>query len=175
MLIIKDTERIPKQSRGYSVAIGNFDGFHKGHIAILNSLKKIAFQNKQISAIMSFSPHPREFFENQKENFNIYSRSDKINFLKKFDIDIYIEFNFDKNLQLELAKELANIFGYDFNIGRMDLSQHPFSTGNGNDVRITTRVDEKDPFNCFYFLIPCICKKNIFNIQSYNFRIKKTF
>ena len=60
-----------------------------------------------------------------------------------------LSFNFDKNLQLELAKELANIFGYDFNIGRMDLSQHPFSTGNGNDVRITTRVDEKDPFNCF--------------------------
>ena len=64
-----------------------------------------------------------------------------------------LSFNFDKNLQLELAKELANIFGYDFNIGRMDLSQHPFSTGNGNDVRITTRVDEKDPFNCLYSTI----------------------
>ena len=64
-----------------------------------------------------------------------------------------LSFNFDKNLQLELAKVLANIFGYDFNIGRMDLSQHPFSTGNGNDVRITTRVDEKDPFNCFYSTI----------------------
>ena len=36
-----------------------------------------------------------------------------------------LSFNFDKNSQLELAKELANIFGYDFNIGRMDLSQHP--------------------------------------------------
>ena len=64
-----------------------------------------------------------------------------------------LSFNFDKNLQLELAKDLANIFGYDFNIGRMDLSQHPFSTGNGNDVRITTRVDEKDPFNCLYSTI----------------------
>jgi len=64
-----------------------------------------------------------------------------------------LDFIFDKNIQLEISKNLAKIFGYDLNIGRIDLSQHPFSTGIGNDVRITTRLDETDPFNCFYSTI----------------------
>ena len=52
-----------------------------------------------------------------------------------------LNFSFDKKLQLEISNKLANIFGYDFNIGRIDLSEHPFSTGSGNDVRITTKID----------------------------------
>ena len=61
--------------------------------------------------------------------------------------------NFDKNIQLNLAKELAVIFGYDLNKGRIDLAVHPFSSGSGNDVRITTRTDPSDPFNCIYSTI----------------------
>ena len=61
--------------------------------------------------------------------------------------------NFDKNIQLSLAKELAVIFGYDLNKGRIDLAIHPFSSGSGNDVRITTRTDPSDPFNCIYSTI----------------------
>ena len=71
---------------------------------------------------------------------------------KKYQIN-EIDFIFDKNIQLEISNNLAELFGYNFNIGRIDISQHPFSTGSGNDVRITTRLDEKDPFNCFYSTI----------------------
>ena len=61
--------------------------------------------------------------------------------------------NFDKNTQLNLARELAITFGYDLNKGRIDLAIHPFSSGSGNDVRITTRIDPSDPFNCIYSTI----------------------
>ena len=86
------------EEKNLSLAIGNFDGFHKGHIAILNQLKKIATKNNQLSAILSFDPHPRKFFDKKNENFNIYSKIDKIKFLKKFNVDIYIEFKFDNKL-----------------------------------------------------------------------------
>jgi len=72
------------KEKNLCLAIGNFDGFHKGHVAILNSLKKIANKKNQTTAIMSFNPHPREFFESTIENFNIYTKSDKIRFLKKY-------------------------------------------------------------------------------------------
>ncbi|MCU9848663.1 carboxypeptidase M32 [Defluviimonas sp. WL0024] len=55
--------------------------------------------------------------------------------------------------QIGLARDLATAFGYDWNRGRLDLAVHPFSSGSGNDARITTRVVETDPFNCFYSTI----------------------
>ncbi|MEK9533139.1 MAG: carboxypeptidase M32 [Alphaproteobacteria bacterium] len=61
--------------------------------------------------------------------------------------------NFDHNIQLSLARELATTFGYNLNKGRIDLAVHPFSSGSGNDVRITTRTDQSDPFNCIYSTI----------------------
>ena len=55
--------------------------------------------------------------------------------------------------QLALARDLASAFGYDWTRGRLDLAVHPFSSGSGADVRITSRVNEADPFNCFYSTI----------------------
>ena len=55
--------------------------------------------------------------------------------------------------QLALTRELADAFGYDWTRGRLDKAVHPFSSGSGHDVRITTRVSESDPFNCFYSTI----------------------
>jgi carboxypeptidase Taq len=60
---------------------------------------------------------------------------------------------FGRDDQLALSRELATVFGYDWNRGRVDLAVHPFSSGSGQDVRITTRVNETDPFNCFYSTI----------------------
>jgi len=57
---------------------------------------------------------------------------------------------FPQAAQLALARELADAFGYDWSRGRLDLAVHPFSSGSGDDVRITTRVVESDPFNCLY-------------------------
>ena len=60
---------------------------------------------------------------------------------------------FASDTQLRLARRLATAFGYDWSRGRLDIAVHPFSSGSGNDVRITTRVAEADPFNCFYSTI----------------------
>ena len=60
---------------------------------------------------------------------------------------------FGQDDQLALSRELATVFGYDWSRGRVDLAVHPFSSGSGHDVRITTRVSETDPFNCFYSTI----------------------
>ncbi len=60
---------------------------------------------------------------------------------------------FSADAQMVLSRSLATAFGYDWSRGRLDLAVHPFSSGSGNDVRITTRVSEEDPFNCFYSTI----------------------
>lgn len=57
---------------------------------------------------------------------------------------------FDEAGQMDVSTLLAKTFGYDLNIGRIDKAVHPFSSGSGTDVRITTRTSPRDPFNCFY-------------------------
>lgn len=60
---------------------------------------------------------------------------------------------FDADAQMALAHVLAETFGYDFNHGRLDKAVHPFSSGSGQDNRITTRTSDDDPFNCIYSTI----------------------
>ncbi|MPL73779.1 carboxypeptidase Taq [Rhodobacter sp. 140A] len=60
---------------------------------------------------------------------------------------------FPEAAQLRLARICASAFGYDWSCGRLDIAVHPFSSGSGRDVRITTRVVESDPFNCLYSTI----------------------
>jgi carboxypeptidase Taq len=60
---------------------------------------------------------------------------------------------FDGAPQLALSEEVARAFGYDLTRGRIDLAVHPFSSGSGADVRITTRVDPADPLGCIYSTI----------------------
>lgn len=60
---------------------------------------------------------------------------------------------FSKEGQLELARALTATLGYDFDAGRLDLVVHPFCSGTRGDTRITTRVDDADPFNCLYSTI----------------------
>ncbi|WP_417743674.1 carboxypeptidase M32 [Salipiger sp.] len=60
---------------------------------------------------------------------------------------------FDEQAQMTLARTVAKTFGYEMARGRLDKSVHPFSSGSGDDVRITTRTNALDPFNCLYSTI----------------------
>jgi len=64
-----------------------------------------------------------------------------------------LDAEFAEDGQLAIARELALAFGYDLTRGRIDKAVHPFSSGSGSDVRITTRTAPRDPFNCFYSTI----------------------
>ncbi|MUV60765.1 carboxypeptidase M32 [Halobacterium sp. CBA1126] len=52
---------------------------------------------------------------------------------------------FDVDTQEELARDVLDTLGYDFEHGRIDTAPHPFSTGNQFDARVTTRFSEDDP------------------------------
>ncbi|MGH1425796.1 MAG: carboxypeptidase M32 [Pseudooceanicola sp.] len=60
---------------------------------------------------------------------------------------------YDESAQMALSAKLATTFGYDLSRGRIDKAVHPFSSGSGSDVRITTRTSVDDPFNCLYSTI----------------------
>ena len=52
---------------------------------------------------------------------------------------------YDTDVQEELSRDVLELLNYDFDRGRLDVSTHPFTSGNQFDCRVTTRFDESDP------------------------------
>ena len=67
MLVFKRTENIPKTNRGYSVAIGNFDGMHLGHQSVIEMARKTS--NKSSLGVVTFEPHPKQYFQKNQPKF----------------------------------------------------------------------------------------------------------
>ena len=61
--------------KGYATTIGNFDGFHKGHMALIEKIKTQAKKMDLKTKIITFNPYPFEFFKLEKNR--ILSELDK--------------------------------------------------------------------------------------------------
>jgi carboxypeptidase Taq len=61
---------------------------------------------------------------------------------------------YPKDQQMAFSRTILTAMGFDMNTGRLDESVHPFTCGIApTDVRLTTRVDERDPFSCLYSVL----------------------
>ena len=155
------------------LAIGNFDGFHKGHQAILRQVKDTSLKNNLSSAIMSFNPHPRTFFNNSNENFNIYTKEEKLIFLKKFDIDIYIDFEFNSNLsQLTPEDFVKNILVDKLNITNLVVGSE-FRFGKDRKGNVNTLNDLSKKYNYNVHLVDSIMLKDMSSKYSSSIIRKK--
>ena len=63
MRIFRHYDDVPPALRGAVVAIGNFDGAHRGHRALIAEAKMQAEARRSPLAVLSFEPHPQEFFK----------------------------------------------------------------------------------------------------------------
>ena len=112
-----------------NLAIGNFDGLHHGHQKIIERLIDQSNDMNIDSAIMSFLPHPRQFFSGQYDNFTIISDALKIKLLRQLGVKHYIVLNFDhliasltpeEFIEIILVKKLKMknlVVGHDFKFG----------------------------------------------------------
>ena len=72
--------------RNASIAIGNFDGVHLGHQSIIKLAKNMNLDSPL--GILTFNPHPREFFRPADTNFRLMNTETKNNRLKKLGIKL---------------------------------------------------------------------------------------
>ena len=76
--------KISKLYKRSSLAIGNFDGSHKGHQKVFKQAKKFAKKNKSKFGILTFSPLPIMFFNKKIKNYRLVSENEKLNLFKKY-------------------------------------------------------------------------------------------
>ena len=96
MLIFNSIENIPKEAYGYSVAIGNFDGMHLGHQSVIETARKT--RNKSSLGVVTFEPHPRQYFQKNQPIFRLMKSETRKRFLKSLEINALFELPFDYSL-----------------------------------------------------------------------------
>jgi len=80
----------------HAVTIGNFDGLHLGHQAMLARLQDVARTRGLPTCVLSFEPHPREFFAPEQAPARLSSLREKAEHLQRLGIDRFHVFRFDR-------------------------------------------------------------------------------
>ena len=97
MRIIRDFTFCASECKGAVVALGNFDGVHLGHQAILEKAIALAKAAGVPSAVMTFEPHPREFFAKNKKRLRISSLHSKVKIFSDMGIDTLFLVRFNQH------------------------------------------------------------------------------
>ena len=105
MRIVRDYQFVRDAERGASAAIGNFDGVHQGHLSVIN-LARAAVPEAPLG-IVSFEPHPREFFAPDAPPFRLMSAEARAHRLEKVGVDLLYELSFNKGLASLSPEEFA--------------------------------------------------------------------
>ena len=69
--VIRDWRDLPASQRGAAVAVGAFDGVHRGHQAVIASARAAAQRLGAPLAVVSFDPHPRRLFQPDAAPFRL--------------------------------------------------------------------------------------------------------
>jgi len=114
---------------GTVVAIGNFDGVHRGHRSVIGAALKRAKALGRPAAALTFAPHPRLFLRPQDTLFQLSSPRDKLRLLAASGLDGAIVMNFDAQLAATSAADFIErilvgrfgiggaAIGFDFHFG----------------------------------------------------------
>lgn len=126
----RDGEPVPEGLRGAVAALGNFDGIHQGHRALIAAVREMAAALGRPSAVVTFEPHPRAFFSPGATMFRLTGEAGKLAVLQRLGIDGAFVRRFDARLagtgaSAFVAETLKGelglsgvVIGHDFHFGR---------------------------------------------------------
>jgi riboflavin kinase/FMN adenylyltransferase len=135
MHVFHGYDHVPAALRGAALAIGNFDGVHRGHQALLSRARERAQASTRhgaahLAGAIVFEPHPREFFHPERAHFRLTTLDQKLALFERYQMDMVVVLPFDQRLAQMSAEEFIEqvlvaglgvrhvVIGYDFLFGR---------------------------------------------------------
>ena len=115
---IDGAKPLPQKLRGGVVAIGNFDGVHRGHQAVLSRALEDAERLSVPALVLTFEPHPRTLFNPQTPVYRLTPAAMKARLLCRLGFDAIIEYPFTR----QFAGRSAESFVADVLVGQMGIS-----------------------------------------------------
>ncbi|MDO1581166.1 bifunctional riboflavin kinase/FAD synthetase [Rhizobium oryzicola] len=123
-------EALPTELKGGVVAIGNFDGVHRGHRSVLGRALALAEERGVPALVLTFEPHPRTVFNPEKPVFRLTPAPLKARLLEAMGFRSVIEYPFDREFSGRSAEDFvrsilvewlgasAVVTGFDFHFGK---------------------------------------------------------
>ena len=151
----KSANEIAENLSGGVVAIGNFDGVHRGHQAVLAKAIELARAESSSAVALTFEPHPRSFFNPDAPVFRLTDAAIKADLLGSMGFDGVYECGFnallaaksaDDFVQSELIETLGAkhvVIGYDFHFGKNRQGSPDFLKDNAQRFGFHAHVIDK--------------------------------
>jgi riboflavin kinase/FMN adenylyltransferase len=154
--VVRNGDPVPERITGAFVAIGNFDGVHRGHRAVIDAAIAHAKKDKRPAVALTFEPHPRAFFQPDRPLFRLTPEAAKLKLLAAAGLDGAVVMNFGAALAKVTAEDfVADILvrrlaiagavaGADFHFGKSRQGTPAFLRQEGK--RLGFAVDLVPPF-----------------------------
>jgi len=107
MRLLRGLHNCQPQSTGCVATIGNFDGVHLGHQAIVAQVQKVANQLAVPSTVILFEPHPKEYFMPENCPARLSSLREKLSKLEKLGVEQVLVLKFNHRLAMTRAEEFV--------------------------------------------------------------------
>ena len=118
MRVFRTWSEVPPPLRGGVIALGNFDGLHRGHQAVIGQAVELAHKHGKAAAVMTFEPHPRVFFKPAQEPFLLSPFRMKARLIEALGADYLYVQTFDR----EFSQRTAENFVSEILVGGLGLS-----------------------------------------------------
>lgn len=121
---------MPERFLGSAAAIGNFDGLHLGHRSVIDLARSAANSDGAPLGVVTFEPHPRQYFRPSDPPFRLTPADSKARLLKDLGVDVLFEIDFRRSLSQLSSEEFSKsviserlglslaVIGEDFKYGR---------------------------------------------------------
>jgi riboflavin kinase/FMN adenylyltransferase len=129
MRVYRKVQSVEPDHTGAVVAVGNFDGVHSGHRAVIGEAGKIAKAADLKWGVLTFEPHPRNVFQPDIPPFRITPFADKARLIRELGVDFLVAQQFDMTFSQQSAATFVEeslvralgvrhlVAGYDFKFG----------------------------------------------------------
>ncbi|MFJ7353142.1 bifunctional riboflavin kinase/FAD synthetase [Phyllobacterium sp. NPDC097923] len=130
ILRLTDPSHLPQHLKGAVVAIGNFDGVHRGHQAVLGRALDAAHTAGKPSLVLTFEPHPRSVFMPDQPVDRLTPAAEKASILEALGFDAVVECHFTRDFSQLTADVFVDeilvaglgasriVAGFDFHFGK---------------------------------------------------------
>lgn len=153
--IIRDSTPIHEIPRGATVAIGNFDGVHRGHRAVIRSAIDLAATVGGPALALTFEPHPRDFFAPATSQFRLSGETGKLRLLAATGLDGAVVMAFNAARAATTAQDFVNhelvewlgvggiVAGFDFHFGKGRTGTPAFLMEEGKRLGIPVHIEPR--------------------------------